>query len=677
MRYPETGRGDAVDVLHGTAVADPYRWLEDPDAPAVRQWVAAQAGCARAWLDGVPALPALREVLAARWSIPRRGVPWRRGARWFQLRNSGLQEQDVLWVADAPEGDGRVLVDPNTWSVDGTVALADVAVSHDGALLAYARSEAGSDWLTWQVLDIADRTVLPGEGRWGKFTGAAWTHDRAGFFYGGYDPPPAGAEHTAPTRHHKLRYHRLDGVDAVVCERPDQPEWGFAPVVTDDGRWLVVTVWQGTDPRTRVHLADLQGTTGEAAVVRPWLDGFDAAYTVVGQAGDDLLVLTDLDAPRRRILAVDPADPTRRREVIAETQAVLSDARVVGSRLLVVRMVDAAHRLALHDLDGRPAGEVALPDLGSITGLSGGPEDDAAHLAFTTFTAAPSLHRVDVATGARTEIRPSGQRVERAVTDHVLVASTDGAQVPLFCVHRADVTPDGNVPTLLYGYGGFDIAITPQHRVWWGLWVECGGLLAVGCYRGGGEYGRTWHDAGRLGAKQHTIDDALACADWLVASGWTRPGRLAITGASNGGLTAAAAMLQRPDAFGACVAEVGVHDLLRYHRFTIGWAWASDFGTADDPEEFAVLHALSPYHNVRPGVAYPATLLTTADHDDRVVPAHSYKLAAALQHAQAGEAPVLLRVEQRAGHGATTPTSKQIDGRADVLAFLQRALGMA
>jgi prolyl oligopeptidase len=681
MRYPDTPTSDQVDDYHGTKVPDPYRWLEDTDSEATRGWIEAQNALTRAWLEQVPTRDAIRRRLTELWDHPRAGAPWHRKQRWFQLRNTGLQNQDVLWTMDAPDAEGRVLLDPNTLSEDGTVALTGAAVSDDGRLLAYATSGAGSDWMTWRVREVDTGRDRDDEIRWSKFSGAAWTADGSGFYYAHYDPPPPGAEYEQRNLDQKLSYHRLgtdQADDELVYARPDEPEWGFSPSVTDDGRYLVVHVWQGTDPRNRVYLADLEGR----GPVTPLIDEFDAAYDLIGSEGDMLLFRTDLDAPLGRIIAVDVTSPERSswREVVPQGEDRLERARLVGGRIVAAYLHHASHRIRLFTLDGAAAGEVALPGYGSVDAISGRPEDHAFHFTFTTFTAPTAVFRHDIPAAETALVRPPGVDIDasRLRTEQVFVTSRDGTRVPMFLVHRADVTPDGRRPTLLYGYGGFDIALTPGFAVSRHVWVERGGVLAIANLRGGGEYGKEWHDAGRLANKQNVFDDAIACAEWLAgAGGWTRPDHLAIQGGSNGGLLVGACMTQRPDLFGACVPEVGVMDMLRFHRFTIGWGWTSDYGCADDPEQFAWLHAYSPLHNLRTGTAYPATLVTTGDHDDRVVPGHSFKFAAALQAAQGGDAPALIRIETQAGHGAGKPTGKLIEERTDVLSFLERALGVA
>lgn len=682
--YPVAPTSDQVDDYHGTLVADPYRPLEDADAPATRAWIAEQNALTEQLLASVPSRDAIRQRLAELWDVPRLGVPWRRGDRWFQLRNTGLQNQDVLWTADGPEAEGRVLLDPNTLNAAGTTTLSSIDVSDTGRLVAVATSDAGSDWLEWRVLRVDDGTELADRIRWSKFASAAWTRDEAGFFYGRFPEPAPGDAYDAPNVDMELRYHRLGADpadDTVVHARPDHPDWGFEPEVSEDGDLLVMTVWRGTDPETRIHVADLRGFDGRSPLaVRPLLDAADAEYEFVAAIGRTLYLRTNLDAPNRRLVAVDADDVDAAiREVIPEGPDPLEGVRLVGGRFAVATLHDAHSRLALFEIDGTPVGEVALPATGMIDGTSGRREDATMYLALDQFAAPKGLVAVDIAGAAARPLPTPGLPwdPDAFVTEQVFATSGDGTRFPLFLARRRDLAPNGDVPTLLYGYGGFSIAVGPRFKPEWLAWMERGGLLAVASLRGGSEYGTAWHDDGRLANKQNVFDDFAAALRWLASSGWTRPGRIGVTGRSNGGLLIGAALTQHPELFGAAVPEVGVMDMLRFHRFTIGWGWTSDYGSPDDPEQFRWVRAYSPLHNIRPGTAYPPTLVTTADHDDRVVPGHSFKFAAALQAAQAGEAPVLIRVDTDAGHGAGKPVSKLIEERADVLAFLEFALGVS
>lgn len=703
LSYPPTSTVDQTDDYHGTAVVDPYRWLEDTDAPATRSWIAAQQRLTTQWLASSPSRDVIRARLTQLWDHPRRGAPWRRGARWFQLRNSGLQDQQVLWTMSTAEADGVVLLDPNTWSDDGTAALAALAVSADGEWLAYARSDQGSDWMTWRVRKVDEDLERPDIVEWSKFAGAAWAPDGSGFYYCAYDPPEEGRAYQDVNRDQRLCFHRVgeaQASDAIVYARPDQPEWGFSPWVSDDGHWLVIAVSHGTDPRNRLYVADLSDTGTPVGREQPveivaLLDAFDAEYECIGTVDRTLLVLTDHDAPTRRVIAVDVdrPDPDAWTEIVPAGDDTIEHAAVIGGRIVLSRLHHASHRLSVHGLDGTALGEIAVGEHGSLAGLSGLPDDPQLYFGWTTFTRPTRVLSHHLDTGQTAEVfaprlaaqpdraRGTGRLRTREVpeqpdtdlvTTQVFVEGTDGARIPMFLVHRTDVTLPA--PSILYGYGGFGISLTPAFSVSRRVWVERGGVFAVANLRGGGEYGTAWHDGGRLANKQQVFDDAITCAEWLVDNGWTTHRQLAIQGGSNGGLLVGACITQRPDVFGAAVAEVGVFDMLRFHRFTIGWAWTSDYGSPDDAEQFATLRAYSPLHRVEVDTSYPATLIVTGDHDDRVVPGHSFKFAATLQVAQAGPAPILLRVETSAGHGAGKPTAKLIDERADVLAFCDDVL---
>lgn len=749
---PAVEREELVEVLHGHEVADPYRWLEAPaQDPRVRAFIDAQDASARAHLHALPHRAHFATRLHALWNHPRRSTPWRRGGWWFQLRNDGLQDQDVLWVAAdhtgaaeatttpplPEEASWRVLLDPTTWSADGTASLSGLSVSDDGTRVAFGRADAGSDWTTWRVVEVATGDVLGDVIPWSKFATAAWLPDASGFVYTAYDPPRPGDEHAAANRDQRLQLHRLGrpvADDTVVLSRPDHPEWGYHPEITHDGRWLVIVVTRGTDPETGVLVApiDRQGTIGPAVeLLAPGV----AQHHPIGVIGDELLVVTDLEAPLGRIVAMPlaargdltpdtsaatdgaeaaaadgagGADGLRGivgREVVGEGTQRLLEARLVGAAapgapgwLVCHRLEHATSRLdVVSPDDGTPLGTVPLPWPVTVNGISGGRRDDRLHVAVGAFTAPDRLVACDLATLAVVPVwdaaeAPGGDGVELVVEQ--VAVHHDRVAVPLFVVHRADVRPDGHRPTVLWGYGGFDIPVTPMHRPGWRAWVEAGGVLAVACLRGGGEYGATWRDAGRRANKERVFDDALACAAWLTGRDrdrvhatalgpvsepdaiWTRPAQLGIEGRSNGGLLVGACLTRAPEAFGSAVPEVGVLDLVRFHRFTIGWAWTSDYGSPNDAEDLAVLLRYSPYHRLEVGRTYPPTLITTGDTDDRVVPLHSFKFAAALQHAQGGSAPILLRIDRAAGHGAGKPVSQLLEERADVLAFHAAHLGL-
>ncbi|MBZ9713957.1 prolyl oligopeptidase family serine peptidase [Deinococcus multiflagellatus] len=678
---PVSHRGDHVDLYtnargEAVAVPDPYRWLEDPDSPDTRAWVAAQNEATQAFLSDLPARAHYQERLTALWDYAKTGVPWQRGGRYFRMYNPGLLNQPVLQVAPAATGPWEVLLDPNALSEDGTVALVQAAVSRDGEVLAYATQSGGSDWQTWRVRDVALGQDLGDELAWSKFSGAAWLPDGSGFFYSAYDAPAPGEALTGANRHQRLMLHRLgtpQAEDALVLARPDQPDWGFHASVTEDARSLVVHVWQGTDPRGLLWVRPLDSDGPFTELVPE----FRAAYRMVGSNGDTLFVQTDEDAPRGRLLAWNVVTGERQ-ELIPEGPDKLEEVCVVPDGLLALTLRDASHRLTLHDRAGAQRRDIALPALGTVI-LSTRPDSAEVFFGFASFLSPNMLYRLELPGGelellAAPELTfdPSPYEITQA-----FATGKDGTRVPLFIVARRDAPRDGTNPVLLYGYGGFNISLTPAFSPSRLAWLERGGVYVQANLRGGGEYGEEWHQAGTLGNKQNVFDDFIACAEHLIAGGWTTPQRLAIQGGSNGGLLVGACLTQRPDLFGAAVPQVGVLDMLRYHLFTIGWAWASDYGRSDDPAMLEVLRAYSPLHNLTEGVAYPATLITTGDHDDRVVPAHSFKFGAELQCAQGGNAPVLLRIQTRAGHGAGKPTALVIEEAADIYAFLERALGMA
>lgn len=679
--YPVTRTTDQVDTYHGERISDPYRWLEDTDSAETAAWIKAQNELTESYLAAIPTREAIRSRLTELWDYPKFGVPFERGGRWFQSRNSGLQNQPVLYVAGAPDEPGRVLLDPNLLSEDGTVAVTGTSVTDDGVLLAYATSRAGSDWRTWRVRRSDNGEDLPDVVEWSKFSGAAWRKDGSGFYYGALARPESGGEYRDQSRLLRIWFHRLgtgQGDDQLVYQAPDQPEWLPEASVTHDGRFLVVTISRGTFPEAQLHVLDLEDP---GAVMRPLIGDFRARAEVVTNVGRRFYVLTDDGAPQQRLVAIDldDPDPARWREVIPGTDDMLLDVSAYGGRLVCHYLRHASSVLGVRDLDGHPLGDIPLPGNASVAGVQGRFESSLMHFAVTSFSESGSLWSYDLERAEARLVRPSAARIdpELFVTEQVFATSLDGTRVPMFLTRRRDCSPDGQVPVLLYGYGGFGIPVTPAFSVTHAVWVERGGLLAVANLRGGGEYGRSWYDDGRLANKQHVFDDFCACGQWLVSSGWSRPARIAINGGSNGGLLVGACLTQHPESFGAAVPEVGVLDLLRFHKFTIGWAWTSDYGDPDDPEQYRWARAYSPLHNLRPGVEYPATLIMTGDHDDRVVPGHSFKFAAALQAAQGGDEPILIRVETSAGHGMGKPTAKIIAERTDVLAFLEQTLGVA
>ncbi len=684
LQYPAARKSDVVDDYHGTRVPDPYRWLEDPDSPESRTWIEAENRLTAAYLAEIPARSTIRERLTKLWNYPKYGAPFRKARRYFFFKNDGLQNQSVLYKQASLTADPETLLDPNLLSEDGTVALSTLAVSDDGRLLAYGTSASGSDWEEFRVRDIAEGRDRSDHLKWIKFSGASWTNDGAGFFYSRY-PEPADKALTEVNRFQRLYYHRLgtdQAQDVLVYERPDQPDWGMNAEVTDDGRYAVLQVWLGTDRRNRVYYLDLKDAkrpklTGE--VVR-LLDDFDASYAFVGNDGPVFYFLTDLDAPRKRVIAIDTRHPERAgwREIIPQAPDVLDGVQIIHDTFVANYMHDASSRLRLFARDGRFVKDLPLPTLGSIGAISGERKDDEMFYAFTSFLYPTTIFRYAFKSGVTSVFKapaidfdPSGYE-----TKQVFCTSKDGTRVPMFITHKKGLRLDGSNPTSLYGYGGFNISLTPSFSVAMLVWLELGGVYAVPNLRGGGEYGEEWHQAGMHDKKQNVFDDFIAAAEYLIAQGYTAPAKLAIAGGSNGGLLVGAAITQRPELFGAALPAVGVMDMLRFHKFTIGWAWVTDYGSADSAAQFPYLYKYSPLHNIRAGTRYPATLVTTADHDDRVVPGHSFKFTATLQAAQAGPQPVLIEIETKAGHGAGKPTSKLIEEQADRFAFLVRNLGM-
>ena len=686
IRYPAARIADVADDYHGTTVHDPYRWLEDPDSAETRRWIEEQNRLTAAYLAQISERAQILQRLTKLWNYPKYGAPFRKGGRYFFFKNDGLQNQSVLYKQPSLSGEPQVLLDPNLLSPDGTVAVSTLGVSEGGRLLAYGTSASGSDWEEFHVRDIATARDLDDHLRWIKFSGASWTHDGAGFFYSRYpEPPPTEQALTGLNRFQKLYYHRLgrgQEQDLLVYERPDQPDWGFGAEVTEDGRYAVLHVWLGTDRRNRVYYLDLEDPkhprmTGQ--VVR-LLDDFDASYGFVGNDGPLFYFLTDLDAPRKRVIAIDTRHPERSRwrEIIPQGDDVLETEQIIQDAFVANYLHDAHSQLRLFALDGRLQKSLEPPELGSVVSISGERRDDEMFYAFTSFLYPTTIFRYDFKTGETSVFKapeidfdPSGYE-----TTQVFYPSKDGTRVPMFITHRKGLKLDGSNPTYLYGYGGFNISLTPSFSVSILAWLEMGGVYAVPNLRGGGEYGEEWHQAGMHEKKQNVFDVFIAAAEYLIAAGYTSPAQLAIGGGSNGGLLVGAAMTQRPDLFAAALPAVGVMDMLRFHRFTIGWAWVTEYGSADSASQFPYLYAYSPYHRIRPGTCYPATLVTTADHDDRVVPGHSFKFTAALQAAQACAKPVLIQIETKAGHGAGKPTSKIIEEQADRWTFLVRTLGM-
>jgi prolyl oligopeptidase len=685
LRYPPTRPGQDVDNYHGEVIADPYRWLETTSDPRTAAWIAAQNEVTELVLGQVDERPSIRSRLTELASYARYGVPFERGGRWFQFRGDGLANQPVLYVMADPGEPGRPLLDPNALAEDGTAAVGAAAVTSDGRLLAYSISVSGSDWQTWRVRDVESGDDLPDLVEWSKFGEAAWRKDGSGFYYSAPARPPEGGEYLAETGVRRVFFHKIgtsQSDDELVYSTPAGTNWHGYARVSDDGRFLVVAITDGTAPQSQLHVIDL---ADPSAGLTPLIADFDSIADLVTTKESTFYLVTDYRAERKRLVAVRLDEPGRPHwvEIIAQGLDTLIAAYFFGGRFVCHYLRKAHSVLAVYEADGTFVREIPLPGYSSVAdgtaigdGIAGREDSDLMHFGITSFAESGSLWSHRLATGETTLLRPSDAAIDPAsfVVEQVNVTSGDGTDLTMFLARRADLRPDGDQPVLLYGYGGFDIAVTPSFTVLHAGWLADGGVLAVANLRGGGEYGRAWHDAGRLAVKQNVFDDFCACARWLTSSGWSRPDRIAIIGRSNGGLLVGACLTQHPELFGACVAGVGVLDMLRFHRFTVGRAWVADYGNPDDPDQYRWLRAYSPLHNLRSGQRYPATLLLTGDHDDRVVPGHSFKFAAALQAVQGGDAPTLIRIETSAGHGFGKPVAKVVAEAADVLAFLRLAL---
>ncbi|NNL53798.1 MAG: S9 family peptidase [Woeseia sp.] len=682
ISYPTTVKIEQTDTYHGREVPDPYRWLEDDvrENEDVADWVEKQNATTFAYLATIDERARIERRLRELWDYERFGLPVKRGGRYFYEFNDGLQNQDVLLSQTALDADPEVLIDPNRWADDGTIALASWHPSPNGQLLAYLEQDGGTDWRIARVLDVASGKVLEDRLEWLKFTGLSWAKDNSGFYYSRFPEPEAADKFQSLNLNHSVYFHRIGDTqdkDQLVFARPDAPSWNVGAEVTEDNRYLVITISQGTDSRYQIAVKDLQSADSQPYML---IEGFDYDYSLVGNRGATLFFRTTNDAPRGRLIGINlenPA-PSEWREIIPQTSLVLNQVEYVGGQLIAEYMQDAWSLVKRFDLDGKHIGDVDLPGIGSASGFSGRSDDPETFFAYSSFDTPPTINRLDVSTGNVSVFKQPVVDFDSGdyVVEQDFYESKDGTRIPMFITHRKDLQRDGTNPTLLYGYGGFNISLTPSFSVTRVAWLEMGGVWAVANLRGGGEYGEAWHKAGTKLDKQNVFDDFIAAAEHLIDEKYTRPEKLSIMGGSNGGLLVGAVTNQRPDLFGAALPAVGVMDMLRFHLFTAGRYWVDDYGSADDPEEFAALYAYSPYHNVRHGADYPAVLVSTADTDDRVVPGHSFKYAAALQDAQGGDAPVLIRIETRAGHGAGTPTDKAIEAYADRWGFLLRALDM-
>ena len=669
IEYPETAREQVTDNYFGREVADPYRWLEDDRSERTAEWVKAQNEVTFDYLGGLSSRKAIRARLEELFNYPTEGAPAKRGEWYYISRNSGLQNQSVLYRKRSLDGEEEVFLDPNTLSEDGTVALQSGAFTKDGRLFAYSLASAGSDWVEIFVMDTETKQLLTDHIKWVKFSGASWTPDGKGFYYSAYDAPEEGdALYSAQNTNQKVYFHRIgtsQAEDELIYADPANPLRYHGAGESEDGKWVFITTSAGTSGTELLYKRK-----GEKRF-RTLFKGFDYDYMMLDCYDDRALILTNDGAPNYRLLAVDLNDG-KQHDLIPESDALLEGVGVAGEYLFAMYLVDAQNKIFQHDRHGKLIREVALPAIGSVGGFDGEREDKEVYYAVTNYTTPGSIYHYDLESGVSTLYHTPNVKFDPSQyeTHQVFFTSKDGTRVPMFVSHRKGLELDGSNPCYLYGYGGFQINLTPSFSTTAVMFMEQGGVWCVVNLRGGSEYGEEWHKAGMLDKKQNVFDDFISAAEHLIAEGYTSSSKLAIAGGSNGGLLVGACMTQRPELYAVALPAVGVLDMLRFHRFTIGHGWVVEYGSSDDAEQFEYLIKYSPLHNVREGVHYPATLVTTGDHDDRVVPAHSFKFAASLQHSQAGDAPVLIRIDTNAGHGAGKPTTKRLDETADVFAFL-------
>jgi prolyl oligopeptidase len=684
LTYPATESVDCVDTYHGIDVADPYQWLEQDvrQSERVRQWVQAQNGITNGYLQSLDHRQAIAERLKQLWDYDKIGTPWKVANRYFVFRKEGLQNHSILYTMDKFDGPRRVVFNPNDWSEDGTVALAGVSVSPDGNRVAYSVQEAGSDWRTWKIRCLDTGRDLPEVFAHLKFTRLSWTADSSGVYYSKYPEPDAAQRFTAMNENMKVMFHRLGtdpADDRVVHYNPEHPDWTYGAAVSDDGRWLVISTRVGSRDGNRVTCIDL--SRPEAAAIE-LIDNFENDYGFIDNDGATLFFLTNHDAPNRRLIAISAEHPQQDRwkEIVPQTDSALQSVSRMDGKFICVYLRDVTSQVKIFDAQGAPVQADAFPALGTISGFAGKDTDTETFYSFQSMTTPPSVFRFDLKTGRSTllETTTVGFDPDRFICRQVFYSSKDGTRIPMFVAHKKDLVQTGDHPTLLYGYGGFSISMRPYFSPARVAWMEMGGIYAVANLRGGGEFGRTWHEAGKRLNKQNVFDDFMAAAEYLIAEKFTSPAKLAIQGGSNGGLLVGACMAQRPDLFAAAIPSVGVMDMLRYDRFTAGRFWVDEYGAPSESKQmFDCLMAYSPYHNLKKGTAYPATLVVTADTDDRVVPAHSFKFAARLQEVHQGTRPVLIRIETRAGHGSGKPTAMALEEIADIYAFLAQNLSMS
>ncbi|MEB3343665.1 prolyl oligopeptidase family serine peptidase [Okeania sp.] len=684
LTYPVTEKTDTTENYHGIQVPDPYRWLEEPDSEKTQDWIKSQNEITFNYLTEISERETIKKRLTKIWDYEKYSVPFREGDRYFYFKNDGLQNQSILYTLPTLDAEPKVLIDPNKLSEDGTVALSRISISNDGKLIAYGISKSGSDWQEWRIKNIETGEDLPDILQWIKFNQPTWKNDNQGLFYSRYEQPQK-KELEETNYLQKVYYHTLGTAqndDVLIYEKPDQKEWLFNCSVTDDGKYLILVISQSTENKNLVFYKDL--TIPNSPIVE-LISEFEAQYSLIDNDNNIFWFVTDFNAPKKRVIAIDinnPPSPSlvtgknkdEWQEIIPETTDTLIGVNILNNQFVAFYLKDAHTQIKILNLDGSPVRNVDLPGIGSVGGFHGKRYDKTTFYSYVSFTTPSTIYQYDMVTGESKIYRQSNVdfHPDEFETKQIFYNSKDGTKIPMFIIHKKGIKLDSNNPTILYGYGGFNISITPSFSISRLVWLEMGGVYAIANIRGGGEYGEEWHQAGTKQQKQNVFDDFISAAEWLIENNFTSSKRLAIKGGSNGGLLVGACITQRPELFGAALPAVGVLDMLRFHKFTIGWAWVSDYGSPDNPEDFKALYAYSPLHNLKSKISYPPTFVTTADHDDRVVPAHSFKFISALQEVHLGDNPVLIRIETKAGHGAGKPTTKIIEEITDEFAFLLR-----
>ena len=678
FNYPKAKKVSQVDDYHGTKVSDPYRWLEDDNSAETKAWVEAQNKLTFNYLRTIPQREQIKKRLTKLWNYEKYTAPFKRGGKYFYYKNDGLQNQSLLYIAESPTDAGRVLLDPNKFSKDGTISLAGTAISEDAKILGYGISVSGSDWREWRFLNIETGKHLPDVLKNIKFSSASWTKDGSGVYYSRYPAPKEKTKLKDTVFNQKMYFHKIgqaQSKDKLVYERPDNKKLLISGSETEDGRWLVVNVLDGTIRKWKIYYRSLLDKNTKLVALE---DKFDR-LTMVGNIDSTFYFRTDRDAPLGKVASLNVSGKDRTwRNVIPEAGETLVGVSLINNQFVMNYLKDAYTQIKIHDINGKFLRNVELPGIGSAGGFGGKRYDKETFYSYSSYNTPPTIYRYNMEKGKSEVFRRA--KVDFNADDYevkqVFYPSKDGTKIPMFIVHKKGIALNGNNPTLLYGYGGFNVSITPRFSVSRLTWMEMGGVYAVANLRGGGEYGEKWHKAGTKLQKQNVFDDFIAAGEWLIENKYTSPKKLAMQGGSNGGLLVGAVLNQRPDLFGAALPAVGVMDMLRFHKFTIGWAWVDDYGSSENADQFKALYAYSPIHNIKKGTKYPAVMVTTADHDDRVVPAHSFKYAATIQEAQAGSAPVLIRIETKAGHGGGIATSKRIEVAADIYGFLMKNLEM-